>query len=86
MTIHETTIDHLKSVLREVAGESEDVDLDGDILDRHFDELGYDSLALLEAGARLEREVGVVLDDSTLNDVETPRELLAAINEKLVAR
>lgn len=86
MTIHETTIDDLRTVLREVAGQAENVDLDGEILDLTFDELGYDSLALLEAGARLEREIGIALDDSTLNDVQTPRELLAAVNEKLVAR
>ncbi|WP_170119634.1 acyl carrier protein [Haloactinopolyspora alba] len=85
MTMREVTIDSLKEVLREVAGESDGVDLDGEILDTDFGELGYDSLALLEAGARLERATGVELDDATINDVDTPRQLLAAVNDRLAA-
>ncbi|WP_166354895.1 acyl carrier protein [Phytoactinopolyspora limicola] len=82
MSVREATVDGLKQILRQVAGEVDGVDLDGDILDRTFEELGYDSLALLETGARLERALGIKLDDSTLNEVQTPRQLLAAVNEK----
>ncbi|NDL56873.1 acyl carrier protein [Phytoactinopolyspora mesophila] len=86
MSEQEATIDGLKQILREVAGQADGVDLEGDILDRTFEELGYDSLALLETGSRLERAVGVKLDDSTLNEVQTPRELLAAVNENRPVR
>lgn len=83
MTFREATLDDLTRVLRDVAGQDEGVDLDEGILDSKFADLGYDSLALLETGARLERALGVRLDDSTLNEVDTPRELLSAINQKL---
>ncbi|MEU2394630.1 acyl carrier protein [Streptomyces sp. NPDC007369] len=79
----EFTIDDLRRILREGAGE--ELDLDGDILDLTFEELGYESLALLETGVRIGREYGVELEDSTLTDVETPRQLVEAVNSLLVA-
>lgn len=78
----EFSIEDLKSVLRAAAGEAE-VSLDGDIVDVPFDDLGYDSLALLETGGRIQRERGITLDDETITGAGTPRELLAAVNERL---
>lgn len=80
MTSAVVTIDDLRRILREGAGADENVDLDGDILDVQFAELGYDSLALLETAARVTREFGVKLDDDVATSVTTPRELLAVIN------
>ncbi|GAA1834476.1 acyl carrier protein [Luedemannella flava] len=77
------TLTQLKQILREVAGADEGVNLDADILDTSFQELGYDSLALLEAGSRIEREYAVSLDDSTITDVTTPRALLDVVNAAL---
>jgi act minimal PKS acyl carrier protein len=85
MAVRELTLDDLKRVLREAAGEEEGIDLDGDVLDRTFDELGYDSLALLETSSRIEREHGIKLDDSVVTDATTPRQLLAVLNEQLTA-
>ncbi|MBD0745902.1 acyl carrier protein [Streptomyces sp. CBMA152] len=85
MAAREMTIADLTRILRECAGEDEGVDLDGDILDIPFAELGYDSLALLEASSRLEREVGVKLSDDAVSEAETPRLLLAAVNEAVLA-
>ncbi|GHF78691.1 acyl carrier protein [Streptomyces filamentosus] len=79
------TIDDLKRILLEGAGAEEGVDLDGDILDTDFEELGYESLALLETGSRIEREFGIALDDDVFTDNRTPRALVAAINETLSA-
>ncbi|MET9219513.1 acyl carrier protein [Streptomyces sp. NPDC088197] len=81
----ELTIEDLKRILREAAGESEGIDLDGDILDQTFEDLGYDSLALLETGSRIEREHGIELEDTSITVVETPRALLAVVNEQLAA-
>ncbi|MFE1310658.1 acyl carrier protein [Streptomyces sp. NPDC058755] len=81
MTARELTIDDLTRILRESAGEDEGVDLDGDILDILFADLGYDSLALLEASSRIEREFGVKLSDDAVSEAETPRLLLAAAND-----
>ncbi|MET8170372.1 acyl carrier protein [Streptomyces sp. NPDC057456] len=83
MASKEFTLDDLKRVLRESAGADEGVDFDGDILDSDFEDLGYESLALLETGSRIEREYGIALDDSALTDSRTPRALIDAVNEHL---
>jgi act minimal PKS acyl carrier protein len=81
----EFTLDDLKRILREGAGADESVDLDGDILDTGFEDLGYESLALLETGGRIEREFGITLDDDALFEARTPRALIAAVNALLGA-
>ncbi|GGU17181.1 MULTISPECIES: acyl carrier protein [Streptomyces] len=85
MSTQEFTLDDLRRILLEGAGADEGVDLDGDILDVRFEALGYESLALLETGSRIEREYGIVLDEDLLTDADTPRALIAAVNEHLAA-
>ncbi|MGW0499657.1 acyl carrier protein [Streptomyces sp. NPDC003007] len=84
MSAHEFTVCDLKRILREGAGADESVDLDGEILDIDFESLGYESLAMLETGGRIEREFDVTLDDDTLTDARTPRALIEAVNGALV--
>jgi act minimal PKS acyl carrier protein len=74
------TLNDLKRVLLEGSGTDEGVDLDADILDTTFDELGYDSLALLETAARISREYRIELDDDATTSARTPRELLDLVN------
>jgi len=85
MTAKEFTIDDLIRILNEGAGAEEGIDLNGDILDTPFDELGYESLALLETGLRIGREYGIELEDSVLIDIETPRDFVNAVREQLLA-
>lgn len=81
------TVEDLKRILREGAGTDENVDLDGgDVLDVPFEDLGYESLALLETGGRIEREYGIAFDDDTLTEARTPRDLVDAVNALLSAR
>jgi act minimal PKS acyl carrier protein len=77
------SIKDLRRILRESAGEGDGADLDVATIDTEFIELGYESLALLETGGRIEREFGIKLDDSTLFDSATPRDLIDAVNEQL---
>ncbi|OAR24061.1 actinorhodin polyketide synthase [Streptomyces sp. ERV7] len=77
------TLEDLKRILLEAAGADEGVDLDGDILDTEFEVLGYESLALLETGGRIEREYGISLDDDALTDATTPRALIEVVNAQL---
>jgi act minimal PKS acyl carrier protein len=77
------TLEDLKRILREAAGAG--VDLDSDILDDTFEDLGYDSLALLETGSRVEREFGITLDDATLAEAHTPAALIEAVSVCLAA-
>jgi act minimal PKS acyl carrier protein len=79
------TVVDLKRVLLASAGADEAVDLDGDILDRRFEELGYESLAVLETGRLIERELGITLPDAALIESDTPRALIDAVNERLLA-
>ena len=85
MTANEFTLDDLRRMLRATAGE-EDASLDSDILDVGFDELGYDSLAMLETSRCIELECGIALADSTVTSAETPRALLAIVNGELAAK
>lgn len=73
------TIDDLRQILRDAAGEDEETTLDGDILDLEFDELGYDSLALLETAGRIGRDFGIRLSDDAVTEARTPRQLLALV-------
>ncbi|MEV7415192.1 acyl carrier protein [Streptomyces sp. NPDC089919] len=77
------TLDDLKRILLEAAGVAEGIDLDGDILDTEFDVLGYESLALLEAGSLIEREYGISLDEEAVNDAHTPRAFIEVVNQPL---
>ncbi|WP_328298716.1 acyl carrier protein [Streptomyces sp. NBC_00435] len=79
----EMTLEVLTGLLRECAGEDESVDLSGDVLDTPFDDLGYDSLAVLQTTGRIEREYGISLSDDTAAEASTPRLLLAFVNEAL---
>ncbi|WP_410667997.1 acyl carrier protein [Amycolatopsis sp. cmx-4-68] len=74
------TLENLKRVLRESAGTEDGVDLGGDILDTPFEELGYDSLAVLEATSRITREFRIEFDDDAAVAAATPREFLALVN------
>jgi minimal PKS acyl carrier protein len=76
------TIEDLTRVMRECAGEDDGVSLDGDIATVPFDDLGYDSLALLETASRIEREYGVPLPDGVLADVRTPEDFVRLVNEQ----
>jgi act minimal PKS acyl carrier protein len=79
--MNEFTMDDLKKVMRESAGE--DGALDGDVLDSSFEELGYDSLALMETTSRIERALSVTLPEEEMADVSTPRDLLAFVNSRV---
>jgi|UniRef100_A0AAU3IA59 act minimal PKS acyl carrier protein len=76
----------LITLLRECAGEEEGVDLDGDVLDVPFAELGYDSLAVLQTTGRIERDFDVLLDEEAVDEAETPRAYLELINRALSER
>jgi act minimal PKS acyl carrier protein len=83
MTAKVFGLEDLKRILREGAGVSDVADLDGEILDTEFEQLGYESLALLETLGRIERELDITLDDSTLSESPTPRALIAAVTAHL---
>jgi act minimal PKS acyl carrier protein len=78
----EFTQQQLIGILRAGAGTPEGVDLEGEILDVPFEELGYESLALLETVGRIERSYGVSLGEE-LPEGLTPRLLLEQVNGRI---
>jgi minimal PKS acyl carrier protein len=77
------TIDDFRRILIDCAGETES-ELNDDLLDMAFDEIGYDSLALMESAARIRREFGVTIPEDVIHDLETPRQVLDFVNGALV--
>jgi len=80
----ELGIDELRGILIACAGGDDDA-LRGDISDVPFDELGYDSLALIETAATLKRDHGVVIPDELITEVQSPGELLSMVNDRITA-
>lgn len=70
------TLDDLRRIFEDVAGADESVNLDGEIIDMEFAELGYDSIAVLEVVGHIRRQYGISLEEDALADVHTPRSLL----------
>lgn len=77
------TLDDLRRIMRKAAGDSDVADLDGDILDTSFADLGYDSLALLECSSRIERQYQITLADDIVSLCSGPRELLTHVNDRI---
>jgi minimal PKS acyl carrier protein len=70
----------LRRILLEGAGAVQGVNLGEEILDSNFEDLGYDSIAIMETAARISREYGVAIDDESLLSARTPRLLLDLVN------
>lgn len=78
----EFTANDLRRIMRSTVGVGDGVDLDGDILDTPFAELGYDSLALLEITGQVKREFSIEIPEEEVGDLETPRQAIESINQR----
>lgn len=79
----EFTLTELTEIMRTSVGVAEGVDLNGDIVDVEFAELGYDSLAVLELASQVERRYGIPIPDEAVSEMPTPRRALEFINARL---
>ncbi|MEV4754161.1 acyl carrier protein [Micromonospora sp. NPDC049559] len=79
-------LDELMQIMRECAGEDEAAQFGGDLANTEFNQLGYDSLALMETASQVARRLDISLPEEEFARVETPAQLLALINERLSAR
>jgi minimal PKS acyl carrier protein len=52
-------------------------------IDHTFEEIGYDSLAILETVSALERHYRIKLPDDDAGEIKTPRDFLEVINHQL---
>ena len=78
------TIDDVRRILIACAGDVGISELHGEISTMKFDELGYDSLALIETAARVEQEFGVRLPEEQITELKTPQELVELVNAGVV--
>ncbi|MFI0349064.1 acyl carrier protein [Actinomadura sp. 9N407] len=77
------TLDDLREIMRACAGEADGVDFDDDIADIGFEDLGLDSLAVLEVAAKLENRLGVAIPEEAAEELPTPRALADYVNDRL---
>ncbi|APU14262.1 MULTISPECIES: acyl carrier protein [Actinoalloteichus] len=77
------TLEELREIMRTSAGVDEGVDLDSDIGDLEFDELGYDSLAVLEFASIVQRRYGVPIPDDIVTESGTPSKAVHFINTQI---
>lgn len=77
------TVEELKRIMRQCAGDDGASAMNGDITDMGFEELGYDSLALLETAGLVQREYGVLFEEDGLAEITTPGEFVRSVNELL---
>ncbi|GAB3795647.1 acyl carrier protein [Micromonospora zhanjiangensis] len=77
------TLDDLRRILRDAAGDTEAADIDGDVADITFENLGYDSIAILEVTSRIQQEYGTRLADDAVTGFARPRDVVALVNAQL---
>ena len=78
------TLDELRRFLAEAAGADDGMTVGAEEIDTEFEELGYDSLALMETGSRIERAYGVSIAEEDLAEARTPRVLIDLVNKLTV--
>lgn len=74
------SLDGLRTILRDCSGEPDNGDLDGDVGAITFEDLGYDSIAMLETLSRIEQELDVAMDDAPMDELTTPQALVDYVN------
>ncbi|MFG2371941.1 acyl carrier protein [Streptomyces sp. NPDC048504] len=79
------SLEGLVSTIRRCAGDSDVAGLDGGILDVSYQDLGYDSVAVLEIFAELGSEHGIEISDEEVFETRTPRATLDLVNSRTEA-
>ncbi|GLW63956.1 actinorhodin polyketide synthase acyl carrier protein [Actinomadura rubrobrunea] len=79
------TVDDIRRILRECAGEPDSVDLDSDIGSVAFEDMGYDSLARLELAARIQQEFLVAIPDEKVEELKTPDDVVGYVTSRIPA-
>jgi minimal PKS acyl carrier protein len=83
--MRQITLTELQDILRECAGEDESAQPLEQTADQPFDQLGYDSLALLETHSRIECDFGIDLPEDEVGAIKTPASLVHYVNTRLAA-
>ncbi|WP_340377086.1 methyltransferase [Streptomyces sp. SS7] len=84
--MQEFTLEELVELIEAHAGEPDEGELDVSVVDVLFQELGYDSVQLLEVVSQIKARYGLDLAEGILAEMRTPRQVLDTINELLRSR
>lgn len=77
------TIVELRRMLETSAGKVDGIDWEDTATQQlSFDEIGYDSLALLELSALVQREYSIRIPDEAIAELETPASAIAYVNDR----
>ena len=79
------TEDTLRDIMRACAGPGEHPELEGDFIDAPHEELGFDSLAILQLATRIQEDLGVPFPDDAVAEMVTPRSVLNYVNTQMAA-
>jgi act minimal PKS acyl carrier protein len=79
------TADALRDIMRACAGPGEHPELVGDFIDASYEELGFDSLAILQLATRIQQDLGVPFPDAAVAEMVTPRNVLDYVNTQMAA-
>lgn len=77
------SIEALSDIMVTCAGG--DLGANADISSTSFEDLGYDSLVLIETAAVLKRDYHIQIPDNELTELKTPKELLDKVNDLIEA-
>lgn len=77
------TLDDVRRMMLAIAGVDDGIELDGDIGDVPFSDLGYDSLALLELSSQVAREYGTSIPDEAVHEMPTPNAAVTYFSGRL---
>ncbi len=78
--------DDLSGIMRQCAGLDHALSLDGAVLEISYEEMGFDSLALLEVQAEIERQLGVRFAEDAMELSSTPAITISYVNDLLKTR
>ena len=78
------TLVDLKKTIDACRMPGDGVELTEHALDVSFDDLGFDSLSLLDVVTRLQDELKLRLSDSEVEAISTPRSLIDYVNGRLL--
>ena len=82
----EITLGDLVQIMRKCAGEDENLIANDAVANTDFEELGYDSLALMAASSEVEKDYGVAVDEDELAQIRNLASFVELVNKKLALR
>ena len=76
-------LDDLRKIMEQVSDEDDELNLDGDIAEQPFDELGLDSLGVLDLMTRIQQDWHVAVPDEVISTARVPQDVVDFVSQRL---